>query len=256
MWSSEEPFSTVLEPVNCSTLLVENIMWLKVFALGFLGLASAFTAKAPFAPSRTCTSPRQANNMNPGVFRLFSKRSKPSTLSQELQTLAAKNFLGIGSAESRFRIDELIDELVQLRAPFATADLAGGLWVSSYNRGAREPRWRTLATALERPGPKNLSGQSYDVDEGTVLNYSEVLGQRFVLTARGTFRPAAAPSQRCPVDYDVQITGGAICFGGAPTAETSPWAVQLPINGPGFLRVLFADTNARIFVSPSDSPEK
>mmetsp|Transcript_88134 Transcript_88134/g.170688 ORF Transcript_88134/g.170688 Transcript_88134/m.170688 type:complete len:417 (+) Transcript_88134:34-1284(+) len=251
-------------------------------------------------------------------------------LSEELAGLAASHFLLEGAArlpESREglqqgheqqekrvkRMNTLIDALVAARAPFDDASsLRGGLWVSAYNRGAAEPRWRSLATAsarvsrraasLRAPSPTsprtrvrgpeikrapNLSGQRYDVGAKTVLNYSELLGQHLFITARGTFQEPALLSssslsagsggggddggggglartrsgKRCPVDYDVSITGGSVEFFGGTTAAATRgsgggFVLPLPIQGKGFLRVLYADDLCRIFLSPTESPDR
>ena len=74
------------------------------------------------------------------------------------------------------------------------------------------PRWKAQSLALQGLlAFENLSGQRYDLSsyanndksEGTVLNYSELLGQALYLRAAGSFRPASGgrPSPlRCPVD--------------------------------------------------------
>jgi len=199
-------------------------------------------------------------------------RASAAAWSEEHRGLAAAKFES-GEEGSRKRIDQLIDLLVAETAPFDESSLGGGLWVSVYDRGAREPRWRSLAKLLEGTvqlgGLRNLSGQSYDVANGRVLNYSEVLGQRLFITAKGNFRPAGGkaedgggggavkdgsvrrkrmPKLRCPVVYDVEIDGGSI--------EALGLRLALPIQGPGFLRCLFADENSRIFISPGNSPDK
>ena len=122
------------------------------------------------------------------------------------------------------------------------------------------PRWKAQSLALQGLlAFENLSGQRYDLSsyanndksEGTVLNYSELLGQALYLRAAGSFRPASGgrPSPlRCPVDFDVTIKSGGFVVMGRE--------FSLPISGPGYLRVLYADQNVRIFANPRDSPDE
>lgn len=49
----------------------------------------------------------------------------------------------------------------------------------------------------------------------------------------------------CPVDYNVRVTGGCVRVFDNP--------INLDIAGPGITRVLYADPNFRIFVTPNDS---
>lgn len=197
-------------------------------------------------------------------FKLNSKSAERRRKSIELATLVSERLL-LSEEDSTERIDELIDDLVSLRVNFdPTTSLRSGLWVSAYTRGANEPRWKRFGKILKPfSGLRNLSGQSYDTKQGTVLNYAEVFGQKLVLTASGTFAAEtsvgkdAKISSRCPADFSVQITGGAIGVGGVPfKTRGGALTVQLPISGPGLVRVLFADEHSRVLVSPRASPDK
>merc|ERR1712070_215898 len=83
---------------------------------------------------------------------------------------------------------------------------------------------------------------------GRVLNYGELVGASVHFVAEGSFTRASAGS-RCPQDFDVSIEqGGFVLFGRE--------FVSSAISGPGFLRVLYADEDIRIFQSPTDSPDR
>ena len=182
--------------------------------------------------------------------------------STELADLLSTGRAALDGDPRAGRLDELIDVLVKSRAPFDVAEIGlGSLWTSRYTRGGGSvPRWKAQSLALQGLlAFENLSGQRYDLSsyvnndktEGTVLNYSELLGQALYLRAAGSFRPASGDSTsplRCPVDFDVTIkSGGFVAMG----REFS-----LPISGPGYLRVLYADQNVRIFANPRDSPDE
>eukprot|EP00617_Octactis_speculum_P023549 CAMPEP_0185759430 /NCGR_PEP_ID=MMETSP1174-20130828/18170_1 /TAXON_ID=35687 /ORGANISM="Dictyocha speculum, Strain CCMP1381" /LENGTH=269 /DNA_ID=CAMNT_0028439765 /DNA_START=86 /DNA_END=892 /DNA_ORIENTATION=+ len=149
-------------------------------------------------------------------------------------------------------IERLIADLSETEAPFNEAEFGEGLWVARYilppGGGAESnPRWLTLANYL--PFLDNLSGQKYQVSPArTVLNYSEIVGQRLWIAARGSFSVADEAQDRCPKDFDVLIT----------SAEINLLGVRLPIpvSGKGLVRVLYSDASLRIFVSPNDTPDK
>lgn len=145
-------------------------------------------------------------------------------------------------------IDELVDACVAARAPFRTEMLGGGLWRACYSRGAEQPRWQRNQQLLGRFGFANRAGQAYDPETSRVVNYGEVAGRRVHFTAEGTFAAVTPGGTRCPQEFSVDIEqGGFVLFGKR--------FVSSKISGPGFLRVLYADEDLRIFQSPKDSPD-
>ena len=155
-----------------------------------------------------------------------------------------------------------------------------------------DPLWERIS--LRRDNAKGqqyyFSAEEGDEDEelgeGRVINYAEIWGEAFHLRAGGTFRPklrgaegedgsndgsmkaggpfglgsflsaltkrksgSSAKLRTCPDDFDVTVTWGSIHL---PLGVK----IDLPIRGPGFLRVLYADPRLRIFISPADTKDK
>ena len=154
--------------------------------------------------------------------------------------------------DRRATIEELIDELVAARVPVPRRGLGSGLWVSAFTRG-NEPRWQRNAKLLAPfAKTKNLAGQQYFQSaerESRVINYGEIFGSSLFVTASGTFQKASgSQGLQCPQDFDVFIDSGALTILGNE--------IPLPVKGTGLLRVLFANDECRIFVSPTDSPDR
>jgi len=133
---------------------------------------------------------------------------------------------------------------------------------------------------------RNVKGQKYTIDSSgnKVTNYSEILGKAVHVRAEGTFvqsesrhgendEPVVSANKSaqvvnsassfpsfltniaskfsrertdlavtCPVDYTVSVTGASVNFFGS--------SLKIPIEGTGYLRVLYADSLLRIFMSP------
>lgn len=126
-----------------------------------------------------------------------------------------------------------------------------------------QPLWKRLSLN------QDIAGQQYfyDGEVFRVVNYSELFGSGVVhLRAEGTFVTAAietnktensrgplswfnfgnVPSLRfCPDDYVVTVTQVSLHVGS--------FVCKLPIEGTSVLRVLYADSDLRIFVSPQDT---
>lgn len=137
----------------------------------------------------------------------------------------------------------------------------------------------------------NLQGQQYRYtrDEMSVINYAEVFGRAFHVRAYGTYEreggssanvdgadsmevspsPTSSPLAdllsffggkpqqsntsssndliQCPTDFTVTVTKGSFHIFGH--------RLDVPISGTGYLRVLYADPNIRIFVSPKSTTD-
>jgi len=102
----------------------------------------------------------------------------------------------------------------------------------------RSPLWKTWSLKSS-----NIQGQQYSSDQ-TVVNYSEIWGSALHIRASGQFIPLSTRNQ-CPVDYTVTVDQASFHFG------KLQW--QLPIQGSSILRILYADPELRIFVSPQDT---
>ena len=122
----------------------------------------------------------------------------------------------------------------------------------------------------------NIKGQQYTARArqdppdiaGTLINYSEIWGKALHLRATGTSVPVQNktssskpssfwwdallpsinnPSQKrtCPDDYVATVNGASLHLGN--------FVWKLPIEGSSILRVLYADPQLRIFISPATS---
>ncbi len=134
------------------------------------------------------------------------------------------------------RLDALIDVLAAKRVP---CEIGGGLWRAAYTRG-ETPRWRIGS---------NVAGQAYDQRRGLVVNYGELLGPSLHFAAQGSFSAREPRSSRCPKDFDVSVESGGLVVLGRPLFSDA-------ISGPGALRVLYVDSDIRIFETLRDSPNQ
>ena len=205
-----------------------------------VALATLLPMAPPGVPVR-CAAPRAVLELGIDLSWLPGQQRAGASQAAQLRDLLLSG--GGGAAESA-QVDRLIDALAALRAPFS-GDLGSGLWRAAYTRGEK-PRWERNAKIL--PGVKNKAGQSYDVAAGTVVNYGELLGASVHFVAEGGFTRASS-GNRCPQEFDVRIERGGVVLWGRPFVSDA-------ISGPGFLRVLYAGDDVRIFESPTESPDK
>ena len=102
---------------------------------------------------------------------------------------------------------------------------------------ARGGRWRIdLGRHLQSPYVVDASSTGYAVD---------AIARRY--PAEGTFALPAGPL-RAPCDLPVEIAAGGLTVFGK--------RFELPIAGPGLVRVLYHDSTMRIFESPLTSQDK
>ena len=141
---------------------------------------------------------------------------------------------------------ELIDALAAMGGPFDTSDLGGGLWLALHSRGP-VPKWQKNQELLKVFGVRNRAGQTYFPRDKRVENYGEVVGGLVTFGAEGTFALPAGPL-RAPCDLPVEIAAGGLTVFGK--------RFELPIAGPGLVRVLYHDSTMRIFESPLTSQDK
>jgi hypothetical protein len=137
------------------------------------------------------------------------------------------------------------------------------------------PLWEKIAVA----GVRNVKGQRYtlaDDTSGEFVNYAEIWGQNLCLQAVGKFidkgsvsssigtdansynnpydflGPLVAKLRRkekmkpTPYDYEAIVTGASVVL-------FQKYSFDVAIAGTGTVRVLYADPNLRIFLSPTNT---
>jgi len=176
-----------------------------------------------------------------------------------------------------------------------TVCLNGPLYVSSVLEGPAPLWERfgiQLGEGRNRSKRRNLQGQQYkySTEDKRVVNYAEVFGKAFHVRAYGTYeqdkrddtvvadanadssdtRTSTSPlggilsffgggdtqSKRspsnnliqCPADFTVTVSKGSFYVLGS-------LRLDIPISGTGYLRVLYADPNIRLFVSPKSTTD-
>jgi hypothetical protein len=169
------------------------------------------------------------------------------------------------------RIEELIDDLVELKTPYdPTESLLGDMFCTAYAYTPNaltgpDPLWERISIKKE-----NLKGQQYFVSnifDNRVINYAEIYGSDVHLRAKGSFVPVDNGSfkkpkslrerllgprlpddqkmRKTPDAFNVTVSSASIHLWGA--------SLSLPIRGTSQLVVLYADSRIRIFVSPLEN---
>jgi hypothetical protein len=256
---------TITDNAQQNTVLLDNRMKKPRVAVSYLLLLSV--SVGAFAPSTTTLARThrycRPSQLSATVVRedlldaVLQKQQDSQTIQGLVQTLLSNGGepLTYNPAESLF-------------GPFFCT-------IATFTPGEdrKEPLWERISLKAN-----NLKGQQYsyidnDVQtKGSVINYSEVWGPAVHLRATGTFAASADSPQTkekpkdtpwwsvmspfkeastskriraCPDDFTVTVTGASIHVLGA--------VVQIPIEGSSTLRVLYADPEFRIFVSPRDT---
>mmetsp|Transcript_7231 Transcript_7231/g.12771 ORF Transcript_7231/g.12771 Transcript_7231/m.12771 type:complete len:310 (-) Transcript_7231:283-1212(-) len=205
-----------------------------------------------------------------------------SDLLRILQTKAATK--SKEDADLDAQINSLVQTLIASKSKFDPAkSIDGPLFASVHFTGSDTPLWEKIGSAS---GVQNIKGQKYTLfdgstTEGNFVNYAEIFGGNFHLKAVGTFRdegPSSLPesdetvsssnnpleaftslfnsgnnnnlqsSQLLPTPYDYSAT-----VTGASVVLFQKYSLDLTIEGTGTVRVLYADENLRIFLSPTDT---
>eukprot|EP00804_Cyclotella_cryptica_P023507 CCRYP_012165-RA/>CCRYP_012165-RA protein AED:0.03 eAED:0.03 QI:211/1/1/1/0/0/2/320/273 len=137
------------------------------------------------------------------------------------------------------------------------------------------PLWEKIAVG----GGRNVKGQRYtlsDETSGEFVNYAEIWGQNLYLKAVGKFNDKGSVSSSIgpyaessnnpfeflaplvanlrgkeqlkptPYDYEAIVTGASFVL-------FQKYSFDVAIAGKGVVRVLYADPNLRIFLSPTDT---
>ena len=225
---------------------------------------------------QTSTAPPQRLTRRPANFLesfaeafanppLSAPRARPEA-ADELQRLVTDGWNG--ARVDADRCSQLIDALASMGGPFDASDLGGGLWLALHSRGP-VPKWQKNQELLKVFGVRNRAGQTYFPKDKRVENYGEVVGglvgdrrpsttrrwrardaiaaTQVTFGAEGTFALPAGPL-RAPCDLPVEIAAGGLTVFGK--------RFELPIAGPGLVRVFYHDSTMRIFESPLTSQDK
>ena len=211
--------------------------------------------------------------------------------SNELISLLIKRRRGRINNNDEERISSLVNTLTSARVQFDPSScLDGPLFVSNVVAGP-PPLWKRFgikngaSNSGERNDIGNIQGQQYVYldDEKSVVNYAEIFGKAFHVRAYGTYERdeedndetrsgkrqednslllgnvleifgggksasrKASNMIQCPADFTVTVTKGSFFVLGR--------RFDIPIAGTGYLRVLYADENLRIFVSPKSTTD-
>lgn len=214
-----------------------------------------------------CVSIRRSDAFVPysrpvGRVCLAGSKLEPQTnLSRELVSLILEDRR---DDEAKERIAAFVEELTAATVEFNPKEcLDGPLFFSTVVSGP-PPLWERLGLDF---AVKNIQGQQYvyNDDEKRVINYAEVLGSAIHVRAYGTYESDSSRAQpveskgsgmmrlpnpfsrtdspllKCPMDFVVTVDRACVSFFGNQ--------LSIPISGTGYLRVLYADPNVRIFVS-------
>ena len=182
-------------------------------------------------------------------------------------------------------INSLVRTLIDSKTTFNPSTCINGPLFASVHFIGDTPLWEKIGASVVR----NVKGQKYTFDtatSGTFVNYAEILGNNFYLKAVGNCNdvgPVTSSSSSAsdvqnektnnnplgeafaslfsggskmkqqsttnlptPYDYSAQVTGASIVL-------FQKFSLDLTIEGTGTVRVLFADENLRIFLSPKDT---
>ena len=186
------------------------------------------------------------------------------TLLQSKQLLDARTYSTLSD-----EINSLVGALIEDRVSFDPARcIDGGLYRTVHFIG-KTPLWERIGSSSN-----NVKGQKFTLDEdasGNFVNYAEIFGPSFYLKAVGDCfdkGPVSAEMTesadrspfgsffsafgynstkkkfQAPYDFTAQVSGASIVL-------FQKLEINIPIEGTGTVRVLYADENLRIFVSPS-----
>lgn len=142
----------------------------------------------------------------------------------------------------QMRLDDLVDQLVQLKAPWPRAALTGK-WKLVY----LQPGPGGGGIDRRIPFPEfdfNDSFQEFDVEAGTVVNTGELLGPWLVVRVGGTLSEEDSAVTNAPKRFRAIINRGQLCARDGP-------CLPLPISGEGLFDGVYLDERIRIGVPSS-----
>jgi hypothetical protein len=172
-------------------------------------------------------------------------------------------------------INSLVRSLISSKTTFDPKDCIDGPLFTTLHFIGDTPLWEKIAIGNVR----NVKGQRYtllDNTSGDFLNYAEIWGQNLYLKAVGKFvekgpvsssgnEVGGTPSSNNPLDvltsffskgedsnkptpfdYEAIVSGASVVLFGK-------YKLNVDIEGTGTVRVLYANPNLRIFLSPTDT---
>ena len=254
-------------------------MFIYLFLL--LPIASSFSTErlhtlqsSRVADERGCcrTSFLQATAKTAPKRRQSASTSSVQTMSDDLLNLLKQKTSGKhAGAYLDDEINSLVKTLIASKSTFDPFDSINGPLFASVHFIGETPLWEKIAIG----NVQNIKGQRYtaaDDTSGSFVNYAEIFGESLYLKATGKFiekgaviadenaktsnnpldlfssffsSPGRSQNKQTPFDYEAIVTGASIVIFGKPFDVT--------IEGTGTVRVLYADPNLRIFLSPTNT---
>ena len=171
-------------------------------------------------------------------------------------------------------INSLVRTLIASKSTFDPKESINGPLFASVHFIGNTPLWEKISVGRAR----NVKGQKYtllDDTSGSFVNYAEIWGCKLFLKAVGKFiakgvvpsndevetevsssplnflaslfQPQSTARQiSTPYDYEAIVSGASIVL-------FNKFSLDVAIEGTGTVRVLYADPNLRIFLSPTDT---
>lgn len=188
----------------------------------FMASSCLVTSFAPSAlPPSPTTRERSSSRATTTIRSLKDTSiasSKPTTstkasvqrTSNELLSLLQRKASSSPSSSSRttdnsaedldVHINSLVRALVLSRTPFDPRSSIDGPLFASIHFIGETPLWEKIGLAPSLVGAvarrrRNIKGQRYALDDGTFVNYAEILGDKLYLTAGGNFDDAGSPAR-------------------------------------------------------------
>ncbi|KAL3790683.1 hypothetical protein HJC23_009783 [Cyclotella cryptica] len=173
------------------------------------------------------------------------------------------------------QINSLVRTLIASKSTFDPTQCLNGPLYATIHFIGDTPLWEKIAVG----GGRNVKGQRYtlsDETSGEFVNYAEIWGQNLYLKAVGKFNDKGSVSSSIgpyaessnnpfeflaplvanlrgkeqlkptPYDYEAIVTGASFVL-------FQKYSFDVAIAGKGVVRVLYADPNLRIFLSPTDT---
>ncbi len=185
----------------------------------------------------------------------------------------------VTSSDDIKRIEYLMDVLQNQNSFFDPKICLYGPLFAALHQTGPQPFWEKYDINLPfGNGKKNIKGQRYTLNEEgnyDVFNYAEFLGENVSAQGVGVCQKNTNESLRegggennnvnegnifsnlfkssnsnsdtvkCPADYTIQVTGASL--------NILKKSLDFKIQGTGYLRVLYADENLRIFTTPKNT---
>lgn len=267
--------------VLCLCLLAHQQCTVSSFSLSSISCHRKNGRIVPTATSTYATASKQNLSVDPNL----TAQKISDELLRTLQRKAATNLKNDATLDDR--INSLVRPLIASKVQFDPVKCIDGPLFASVHFIGDTPLWERIGAAS---GVRNVKGQKYTLPDGatsgTFINYAEIWGENFYLKAVGNCKDEGpvvsssrssetsheeqspsnnpfealismfnsgnnSPNQpsallQTPYDYSASVTGASIVL-------FQKFSLDLTIEGTGTVRVLYADENLRIFLSPTDT---